>query len=182
MITFTLSTEHHDVASQNFSDRLAAQTLVQNAQGLTKEVRANPAQLWAYASGALTWPQADLDMQLRSSEPMRNTFRNMIEKATPFHLPQARAASSDALPQRDGKNCRLSMGPSRAEPNQLYLIVELRNVRHDTPVQLTLCNHRQEFIRIDLPTPRNGIAQILLDRSSDVVQWLSDPRTEAFVR
>ncbi|GAB6052790.1 hypothetical protein JCM17960_16100 [Magnetospira thiophila] len=179
MITYDVTPDLLDRAAALFGDRAAADDLLTTTR---RAALPSPARLSAYAQGSLSWPQPDLEQALGRHLPLRRAFRAMVQAAATHHVPRARAASSEALPTREGTDCRLSLRESRAEPDQLYLVVEISGTPPEGPTTLVICDSADNMTQIALPTPRKGVVQVILDRQSDAVRMLADPQTEAYLR
>jgi len=164
-------------AKEVFNERLTAETLL---DGERPQGAISASRLLAYARGLVTG-DGEIDTALKANANLRKAFRQMIRDAALFALPEAMAASSDELPSRETQGCKLSLKPSRAEENQLYLIVETSDFTRGSPTVLVVCGREDETSRIDLPPPRNGVMQVILERESDIVKLLIDPKSEAFL-
>lgn len=146
-----------------------------------KEISAtiSPSQLFAYAQGG---ENAAVETALREDLGLRRIYRDMVAKGALYYVPEARAASSDDIVSREGKGCRIRMEPSRAEPNQVYVIIELSGDEKILPTTLVVCDIESNCSRFPLPKIRDGVAQIIADKDADLVRLLSNPKTEAFIR
>ncbi|CCQ75279.1 hypothetical protein [Magnetospira sp. QH-2] len=181
MISYQTTPDLIARATTWFQDREAADELLARAREQST-ARPSPARLQAYATGRLPWPQDDLERALGSHLPLRRAYMIMVKAASSHHLPRARAASSDTLPTREGDRVRLSLRESRAEPDQLFLIVEISDRVPEGPSTLIILDSEDNSTQVALPEPRNGVAQVILDRASEAVRLLADPRSEAFIR
>jgi hypothetical protein len=139
----------------------------------------SPSVLFAYANGA---ENTNVERALGENPVLRRVYRKMLENAAVYYVPEAMAASSDNIVAREGKGCRIRMEPSRAEPNQVYVIIELSGNEKVAPTTLVVCDVESNCSRFPLPKVREGVAQIIADRDADLVRLLSDPKTEAFIR
>lgn len=119
---------------------------------------------------------------LRSDLAVRRVYQNLVRQHAQFHIPQAIAASSEAYPQRHCAGCRLRLQASRAQEDQLYLIIELADQRAESPARLNLFGADDDFAAVDLPAQRNGVIQTLLDKDSPQARLLADPKTEIILR
>ncbi len=179
MIGYQLSPETNDQAQQNFVHLMAAQDLLKS-RSHTGGISAS--RLYAYANGNIAYPQSDLDKALGQNISLRRVYKTMISKAANYKLPEALAASSDALPTREGEGCRIRLQESRAEPNQVYIIVELTRDRDGKAETLVVCGQEDQLAQIALPSPRNGISQVIVEKESEILTLLADPKSEAYVR
>lgn len=167
-----------DAARKAFAQNMAAGEMM----AASGPAVLSASRLYAYASGQLSYPQADIEQGLSGNLTLRRTYKGMIEKISAFQLPEAIAASDDGLPSREGDGCRIHMKPSAAEPGQVYVIVELTRDRHAAPKTLVVCDADDNCYYLNLPEARNGIAQAIVDRGSDVFKMLADPKSTAYLR
>jgi len=161
---------------QKFSELSQADELLTS---LDKASAISPSQLFAHANGVENEAVAKA---LSENLALRRIYRDMVEKTALYYVPEAMAASSDDIVSRAGKGCRIRMEPSRAEPNQVYVIIELSGDEKVTPTTLVVCDVESNCSRFPLPKIRDGVVQIIADREADLVRLLSDPKTEAFIR
>ncbi|MCW9035531.1 MAG: hypothetical protein OQJ97_15030 [Rhodospirillales bacterium] len=179
MTDYRLSPEITTQAQQKFSQLMVTRTLLESEK-LSQGVSAS--RLYAYANGSLLYPQSDLDKALGQNLSLRRTYKSMVSKVASFYLPESLAASSDALPTREGEGCRISLKKSRAEPDQIYIIVELTKERDAHAEVLVVCGEDDLLAQIALPTPRNGVSQVIVEKNSEILTLLADPKSEAYVR
>ena len=177
MTTYTLTPQEREAAQENFHRRDRADALMQNTGGGVSASR-----LHAYAQGILTGDAQDIETALDKDAALRAAYRTMVRDAALFVLPEAMAASSDALPVRETRGCKLSLKPSRAEETQFYLIVELDDATKGEPSTLAVCGADNRTHQIALPPSRGGIIQVIVERDSDIVRLLRDPKSEAYLR
>ena len=91
------------------------------------------------------------------------------------------AAGTKALESRDGHGFTIRLRPSRAEPSQLYVVIELLDHIADTPKALFVAQHPKGLLKHDLPEARGGTVQLLVETESDLVRILQDPGSEVFL-
>lgn len=131
------------------------------------------ARLYAYATDPDLPADPDLERALELNPRLQQDFRRLVEAHALFHLPRLAAAStSEAVASRTFSGGRLRLAPSRAEPDQVYLVIELSD-RKLRPKQL-FCFGREGRGRFPLPEPREGIVQLLLDRTRAEHAFLID--------
>jgi hypothetical protein len=183
MIRYALDQAKEELARDRFTELTAAQGLMAAlAPGQPATDAVSASRLCAYASGALGTSDPALDYALDNRPSLRRAYRTLLSQVSSFHLPEALAASSDALPTREGEGCRVSLQPSRAEPDQVYVIVELTRDREAKPETLIVCDREDRTRQIALPPLRNGVAQVIVEKSSDLLIFLSDPKAEVYLR
>jgi len=179
-ITINLPDEATEAAvAQHFADHDAVRQTVSAAAGAAPAL--GFARLYDYATGG-----ADGDGQIAAAldaNPRLNAdLRLLLSKVAFNHLPEVAAASSGELETREADQCRIRIEPSRAEPDQVYLIIELTDPAAATPWVLFACGADGRSDRIELPEGRDGVIQVLLDRAAPILVQLRDPGTEVFLR
>jgi hypothetical protein len=165
-----------EFVKQKFSELSQVDEILAGAEGGSAIA---PSALFAYAQGG---ENEDVEKALAKDLALRRIYRAMVEKSASYILPEAMAASSDDIVSREGKGCRIRMEPSRAEPNQVYVIIELSGDEKVAPTTLVICDVESNCSRFPLPKVRDGVVQIIADRDADLVRLLSNPKTEAFIR
>jgi len=109
-------------------------------------------------------------------------FRKFLANTGPAYAPRlAAAASSGRTQTREGEGCRISLRPSRADPEQVYVVVEMTRPEGVVPRHLFLSLPDGLFSRFDLPEPDGMVFQILAQADSGLVRGLSSPETEVFL-
>ena len=177
MITYMPAPKDKEAAQSEFRALSQADELMAAQGGGVSASR-----LWAYAQGQLTDDVRDVEQALDQNPAMRKTYMDMIRSAALFSFPEAMAASeADTLPERTDQGCKLSLKPSRAEESQLYLIVELADTSK-TPRALIVSDQEDRTSLLTLPDARNGIIQVIVEKNSDIVRLLRDPKSEAYLK
>ena len=125
---------------------------------------------------------ADVATELLRQPKLRAVYRRLLAGAASYNVPIAMAASTDTLPVREGQGCRIRFEESMAEPDQLYVIVELTDEARSQPTALVFCDAEDHCTRFELPDWRNGIAQWIVERNSDIVRLARDPNSVAYFR
>jgi hypothetical protein len=117
-----------------------------NLQGLkpggedSKAKKITISRLYAYATGVDSEADPELERLLGEDLKTRRDFRRLLQKTTKWHMPQVAAASTGAINQRVGVNCRIRFESSRAEPDQTYVIIETTDNDMPAPVALFVCD------------------------------------------
>jgi len=119
---------------------------------------------------------------LKSDLAVRRTYRTLLQKSALVHMKQAVAASSQAYPERHAQGWRLRLQVSRAQSDQLYLILEMNDQRGKVAQTLHMFGPDDTIVRLALPAARNGVIQTIIDKESDVARLLAEPKTEIFLR
>ena len=136
--------------------------------------------LYTYATTS-SGVDEELETKLGENLNLRRIYKDMVERTSRFHLPEAMAASSEELPSRHGQGCRIRMEASRAEADQIYVIIEIDGEADQPPSTLIVCDADQNCRRFGLPEIRNGVAQLIAERQSDLVTMLMNPKAEAYL-
>jgi hypothetical protein len=137
--------------------------------------------LYAYATGVDGDTDPELERLLAENLAMRGDFRRLLQKTAKWHMPQVAAASTGAISQRGGVNCRIRFEISRAEPEQTYVIIEATDSDVPAPAALFVCDLEDRCDKFPLPRARDGVIQLLLARNSDLLAKLQDINTEIYL-
>lgn len=123
--------------------------------------------------------RAALDTDAR----LRADWECLLRRGALAHLPRAAAASSGALARREDGGFRITLRPSRADPDQVYVLIELGPAKRDTqPRALFILGGDHKYLKHPLPPAVDGAVQVLAEAGSDLVTALRDPATQVFVR
>ena len=138
--------------------------------------------LWRFASGEVTH-DAGLLAALRQDKKLTADFNALLQKISWSHFPQVAAASTDeTLSLRETDLCTIRIEPSRAEPNQVYVIIELKDPDASAPGSLITSASDGSLESMELPTDQSGVIQLLLEKDNALLIALSDHSTEVFLR
>ena len=138
--------------------------------------------LWRYASGQL--PQdAELLAALHQDRKLSSDYNAMLKKLSWSWMPQVAAASTEEkLGLRETDHCAIRIEASRAEPDQVYVIIELKDQTVTPPATLICSGPEGQLNSMELPAPQGGVIQLLLQADDDVLVALQDHATEVFLR
>ena len=137
--------------------------------------------LYAYVTSS-SGVDKELELKVQENENLRHLYWNIVGQMARYRLPEAMAASSEEYPVRHGDSCTIRMEPSRAEPDQIYVIIEITGDVDQAPRSMFVCGEDKTCARFELPELKDGIVQLISDRQSRLIKLLMDPRTEAFLR
>ena len=183
MTSFTIKDEKQiETAREIFSDLSAMNDLLEEAANGEIEAAVAPADLYAFALGTAGAKAVKVEAALRDSSNVRTAFQNLLARVSEFHLPQAIAAASDELTSREGNNCRVSIQPSQAAPDQVYVIVELTLAGSRLPKVMHMVGTGGIYHRAELPEFHDGIAQMIVEHTSKIITLIEDPDTEVFLK
>ncbi|MDA1101790.1 MAG: hypothetical protein O2967_22755 [Proteobacteria bacterium] len=125
---------------------------------------------------------ADVAAAMLQQPALRAAYRNLLARAADYQVPEAMAASTEALPVRTGGGCRIRFLPSQAEANQVYLIVELDDPAAPPPGALVFCDQENFCAAMELTGWRNGVTQRIIEMDSDILRLARDPKSIAYLR
>ncbi len=125
---------------------------------------------------------ADVAAAMLQQPALRAAYRNLLARAANYQVPEAMAASTEALPVRTGRGCQIRFLPSQAETNQVYLIVELDDPAAPPPGGLVFCDQEDFCAALELTGWRNGVAQRIIEADSDILRLARDPKSTAYLK
>ena len=171
-----------DRAKDTFADLSGVNELISGDGAQPESGHVSPAMLFAHANGQGSEFDLNVEGALASNPHLRKIYRKFLDQGAQYYVPEAMAASSEALLERSGKGCRIRLEQSRAQSEQIYVIVELEEAEGGDPSALVICDTDLSCKTYELPAFRGGIAQLIAERESELVQLLNNPKTEAFLR
>jgi hypothetical protein len=107
-------------------------------------------------------------------------FSHLPECTSPWTLKRVAAAASAQIPGREGDGFRLRFEKSRAETDQIYVILEILGESVPEAVIIVLGDGRA--ITKMLPEPVDGIIQILAEQTSELITALSAPDSKVYLK
>ncbi len=128
-----------------------------------------------------TEPPLRIRRALGSDPRLRLDLDRLLQRAATWHGPRASAASSGQLDMRTGDGFELQMKPSRAAPDQVYVLITLTAARDRIATTLVIRSAAGEYMKWPLPRPQSGIIQVLTNESSDALRLLRDPKSELYL-
>ena len=138
--------------------------------------------IYRYASDPTAQPSAALTHALATDARTREDLRCLLARLAPYRQVARAAASSGPVTTRRGSGFEISLRESRADRNQLYLIIKLAGGAIPAPGTLFVIGEGEGCRKISLPSPINGVIQLLLDTASDLASALCNPKTDVFLR
>ena len=136
--------------------------------------------LYAYAEGRIAYPDPEIETALATSPSLRAANSRLLSAGAVYEFDLARAASDGDLLPRRGEGCNIRYEDSRADRDHVYVVIEIEQIGA-IPNQLVLFDPDDNCHRFDLPAPRRGIVQLLIDRDSEVLGLLGDPATRVLL-
>ena len=171
-----------ETAREIFSGLNALSDVLAEAAGSDIEAAVTPAELYAFALGTAGATAPKVEAALKESAPMRAAFQDLLARVSEFHVPRAMAAASDDITTREGAGCRISIQPSQAAPDQVYVIVELTGAGAEQPTVMHLMGAGDNYQRAELPEFHDGIAQLIVAATSEIIVLIQHPDTEVFLK
>ena len=175
MNDYVINPDLKEEAQKQFADLYSARLLMQTRQSGA----VSAGRLYAYVQGQ---HDETVTRLIQENLAARRLYRNLLQRNAYFHVPQAIAASSEEFPERHCNGCKIRLQASRAESNQVYLIIELTDKRRDMPTMLSVFGDDETCEMLELPPARNGVIQTIIDKTSLLAKLLSNPKTETFLR
>ena len=174
------SAQDLDVAATVFGAFESANRLAE-APVEAADARISGTRLYTYATDPGNLSDHDLEAALAVDPKLAGDFRRLLQRTALVRFPQVAAASSGAVSGRAADGYRISFEPSRAEPTQTYVIIDI-TADHDVgPKCLFLCREGRQTRKIALPPGRNGVVQILLDNDDEALIDLRHPDSEVYL-
>lgn len=183
MNSYTITDDKQiDTAREIFSDLNAMNDVLVGAANTGIEAALAPAELYAFALGTAGPNGAKVEAALRASAPIRAAFQDLLARVSEYHVPRAMAAASDDIAVRDGVDCKISIQPSQAAPDQVYVIVELTRASSRLPKVMHLMGAGNVYHRAELPEFHDGIAQLIVESTSEIITLIQHPDTEVYLK
>lgn len=167
--------DHQDGARGAFCD-------LQNKRDLMTNPRTGAISASRLYKFVLGHADGAVQSELRSNLSLRRIYKSLLQQNAYFHIPEAIAASSEDFPERQCDGCVIRLQASRAESDQVYLIIEVADQRRDMPTTLSVFNEAGALEVLNLPAARNGVIQTIIDKNADLARLLADPKSETFLR
>lgn len=146
-----------------------------------RDVALTFADIYRYA----TDPLADLDHDQRRAlarDPkLQDALERLLSKNVVYQFPRVAAASSGTVSEREGDGFRIKLKESRADADQVYIILMLDDHVEDLPVALMVKGEDGSYLKLPLPEIDGGTAQMLEASDSAIVQALRDVKTELYL-
>jgi hypothetical protein len=177
-----LTRDRRDAARQAFE---ALSTLDDLAAGVWRpdadERHAGFSDLYAY----VTDPQRPMSQALERALSVRPSLamdlQRLLRKRASHHSPRLAAASSGPESSRRGTGFTISLRTSRAEPAQVYVVIDVLDLASRPPRTLFVSQPDDRLVKHALPGAEGGTIQLLADAESELVQALRDPESEVFL-
>lgn len=138
--------------------------------------------IYRYATDPAGGSSAEVDQALATDARARADLRRLLGRIAPYRQAARAAASSGAVTLRSGTGFEIILRESRADRDQLYLIIKLANAGRPAPGTLFVIGEDEGCRKVALPRPTDGVIQLLLNTASDLANALCNPKTDVFLR
>ncbi len=182
--TWKTFTQHRRTLTERAFDALCTLDEVadaQRAQG-TGERQFGFADIYAYVNEPGRPMSAQLSEALEADARLRDDLLRLLAKTAGYRCPRSAAAGTKVLESRHGQGFTIRLRPSRAEPSQVYVVIELLDRAAEAPKALFIAERRDGLLKHALPEARGGTVQLLAETESDLIRALRNPRSEVFLR
>lgn len=119
---------------------------------------------------------------LREQKGLREDFQRLLEKTALYHLPRAAAASTGPVTLREVEGFRIRLLPSRAQPDQVFVMIELPEGFAVAPQSLLILETGGNCQKHPLPAPQDGRIQLLTESASDLAEGIRSHQAEIFLQ
>jgi hypothetical protein len=182
--TWKTFTRHRRTLAEHAFDALSTLdeiAAVERARG-TGERQVGFADIYAYVNEPDRSMSAQLSEALEADARLRDDLLRLLTKSAGYRCPRSAAAGTKVLESRHGQGFTIRLRPSRAEPSQVYVVIELLDPAAETPKALFIAEHREGLLKHALPEARGGAVQLLAETESDLIRALRNPSSEVFLR
>lgn len=141
--------------------------------------KANPAAmpaLYRAAADPIAPIPASLAGRLATDPRLRADFDRLLQRMAACRMGRAAAASTGSLDRREAGGYVLRIKPSRADPSQVYLLIDIP--AQGTVPQAILTRRGGEVLKRALEAPQDGTVRLVLETSDPLVAAIGDPATE----
>ena len=114
-------------------------------------------EIYRYATDSSARASTDLIRVLTTDARAREDLRCLLARVAPYQQISRAAASSGAVTTRSGSGFEMSLRESRADRDQLYLIIKLASTAAPAPGTLFVIGDGDGCRKVPLPRPINGV-------------------------
>ena len=122
---------------------------------------------------------AEIAAALLADSDLRADFDLLLERTARHHLPRAAVASSGELDRRETGGLVVKLVHSRADPAQVYVLIEAEGDRDETA--LIVRTPVGKYLKELLPPPDGGTIRLLKSAENPIIKALRDPASEVFL-
>ena len=117
--------------------------------------------------------------KIKTDPLLMGIYRDILTKTAKYVMQEAMAASSQEFQVRTTKDLKLSIEESKAEKEQLYVIIQQLDKRKYAPKTMHInLNTDLPPLLQELPEPIEGIIQFIVPRNSELIELLKNPNAE----
>lgn len=124
----------------------------------------------------------ELNNILRRDPDLARDYQQLLARTSFYQFPMAAAASSGGVEARIGDGFDITLKPSRAAPNQVYVLITIKPGAIAQPKLLFVTTSDGGSLKQPLPDPLNGVIQILTEEGTPLVDALKNTKTEVYLR
>lgn len=139
------------------------------------------ADIYSYVHEPESVMSTELSAALEADGKLREDLLRLLTKTAGYRCPRSAAAGTKPLESRHGQGFTIRLRPSRAEPSQVYVAIEVFDHAADAPKALFVAQDPEGLLKYVLPEARGGVMQILVESDSDLARALRNPRSEVFL-
>ena len=138
--------------------------------------------LYSFATRPDSIMDEELERALKQDDRLRESLDKLLDETALYHGDRVAAASTGKVDMREGEGFKIRFHESRAAPQHIYIIIELKDTKAPPPTSLFIRGSRPLYQKLALPRPQDGTIQILADLESEMVEALRDIDTRVFLR
>ena len=168
-----------EMVKQAFAEIETVEFLVNPKMEATGRTGIAASKLYAYVRGVSERGQETEEAILQFPALCR-AYGHMVRGTAIYTIPETIAASTVEFPERQSEGCRVRVEPSRAEPDQYYLIIEVDDGR-PVPTIISIADTNEHWEQVMLPAPRRGVVQVMVTADSGIPAMLRDPKTAIYL-
>lgn len=169
------------LAERLFATIYGARQLRSGSYSPPDRLRVPLSRLFDYATDVARDDDPEIAASLKSDPFLAQDLKRLLQQTAMRQLPRVAAASTALVPTREGAGCRIRLMPSKADPSQVYVVIEILD-SGAAPPALFVCDAEDRCQRFPLPPAKDGVVQMLVAADSELVKALSDVKTEVFMR
>jgi len=132
-----------------------------------------------------TRPELPIDPEFRRAlahyPKLRQAFDGLVRRHAVLHLPRAAAAKTERVTARVAPGLSIELRPSRAAPDQVFVVIALAPSDADSPRALFVRRADGDYLKHGLPPLQDNGFQLLLDRDDPLVDALGEEDAEVFL-
>ena len=138
--------------------------------------------IYAYVNDPNFTDTDDFEKSLAKDQAAQTDLDRLLEKSALLFMPKLAAASSGSVTRRETDDALITLTPSRAEPDQLYLQIEMKDLNAFVPTRMYARLDNTPWLRLNLPSFVNAKAQVLLSAGDKIAQIIAAPDGEVYLR